>query len=508
MKRIIPVALSAFILLTSMASPRSYPAAVEAALKEAGSNRPELQKAIDYFKKSGDPLKLKAIYFLIANMDIHSTEDYYWVDKAGQKVAFNEFDYPTFDAAVKAFDKIKAAHPGIHPKPVVLKDIQVIKADFLIKNVESAFAEWQSNPIRVPFDAFCEYILPYRVDVEPLQDWREVYHKKFKWIAEEERSKGLDKTLEYAAIDYNSWFWNTYGREERKEPLLRLGALQLLFRKKGPCEDIADLEVFTLRSQGIAAAFDYIPYWATSTGSHFMNTAFDGNMHPIPFDAARTPALNSKLEREPSKVLRITYSKQADVVATREPEANIPPGFLRNRNYIDVTNEYWPVTDVSCKLFPIARQPKTVYVTVLNNLHWQPTWWAPVSHGTAAFKNMCRGAVFLPVYYINGKIVPAGYPIAEGYHNELVLKPDLSHRRKVRIADEEKYLIIKPFIKYSLYYWDGGWKLLGVQRSFITLPSLQFANVPRNALLLLVPENSNQKQRPFIITDDGKRVWW
>jgi hypothetical protein len=32
--------------------------------------------------------------------------------------------------------------------------------------------------------------------------------------------------------------------------------------------------------------------------------------------------------------------------------------------------------------------------------------------------------------------------------------------------------------------------------------------VPANALLLLIPEYSQRKERPFIMLDNGERVWW
>ena len=98
---------TALLLLGSMQMQAQHPAAVLENLVKAKSNRAELEKAITYCQNTKDPLKLKAIYFLIANMDIHSTADYYWENKEGLKVAFNELDYPDFDQATKAFDSIK-----------------------------------------------------------------------------------------------------------------------------------------------------------------------------------------------------------------------------------------------------------------------------------------------------------------------------------------------------------------------------------------------------------------
>ncbi len=486
-----------------------YPVEVEATLKKAGKNRTELEKAIIYFKKMGDPLKLKAVYFLIGNMDIHYSADYYWVDMQGNKIEYNELAYPDFGKAVIAFEDIKRKTPRLHAKSVIYQDIDYMKADFLIDNVENAFKVWKNGYAKnIPFNDFCEYILPYRASIEPLQNWHYAYQNRFEWITKMVKSKTISQTLNYVAEDQHNSFTNSWSAEYT-EPLPRLGALQLLFRKrKGPCEDIVDLELFTLRSQGIPVALDFIPYWATSTDGHFFNTVFDDKTHGIDFDVMLTPPVIERLLREPSKVLRITFSKQPGLLADFENVKNIPVGFMRTLNYIDITNKYWQTTNLNCDLMPISNQPKIAYACVFNGLRWQPTWWGRIKSNTVSFSNMSKGAVFLPAYYIDGKIKAAGYPVAEGYNHEIVLKPDLNNRRPIGINEEDKYLIFQPGKKYKLYYWDNKWLLCGEKIPVPSEKTILFENVPKNALLLLLPEYSKGKERPFMINDEGKRIWW
>jgi len=105
-----------------------YPADVEAVLKQAGKNRTELEKSISYFQKSGDPLKLNAIYFLVRNMDIHYSQNYYWADSAtGKRIDYNELNYPDFAAAVEAFERIKVQTGKVMPVSHTYKDIDSIK---------------------------------------------------------------------------------------------------------------------------------------------------------------------------------------------------------------------------------------------------------------------------------------------------------------------------------------------------------------------------------------------
>ena len=491
-------------------SSNPYPPEVEAVLKKAGKNRAELEKAITWFKKSDDPLKVKAVYFLIKNMDIHFSRNYYWADSAsGKRIEYNELNYPDFASAVTAFDEIKSKVGKVKPVPYTYKDIDSIKADYLIENVEQAFQNWKlPQAQKLSFDEFCESLLPYRISTEPLQNWRKAYQEKFKWIGDSVQGKRNEDALNYFANDLKKWFINTWNTEQRKEPLPRLGPLQLLTRKKGNCDDIAGLQVFTLRSQGYPASLEYIPFWATTSGTHYFNSTIDENKKLLPFDVSTADVKINNFSREPSKVIRFTYAKQNNVLAAKYPENSIPPGFMRRLNYKDVTAEYWETGNLKIKLFNTTVKPELAFACVFNSAGWQPTWWGKVQADSVVFSNMSKGAVYLPMYYINGKIMAAGDPVALGYTNKLALTPDLQHKRSVTIREQEKYLKLRPGKKYELYYWDKNWKLAGVQKATEGSDSLQYTNVPKNALMLLIPEYSEGKERPFIITGKNEHLWF
>jgi hypothetical protein len=498
-------------LLSQAQSSGAWPAEVQAVLAKAGDNRQELEKAIHHYQAAGDPQKLKAVYFLIASMDIHFTEDYYWEDRNGKKIAYDELQYPDINAALRAFEDIRKKNPGLHPHPYLLNDAQGVSAEFLIHNVDKAFDEWKHSAVRdISFQDFCEYILPYRISVEPLQDWRKAYEEHYAFANKKVGTEGLPATVSGVVADQKSWFTNTwYSQDTRKDPLPRLGAMQLLFRKKGPCEDIADMEVFALRSQGIPATINIVPYWATSSGSHFLNTAFDGKKNPVHFDASGgAPKVDTRFAREPGKVISITWSRQSGTLASQLDPQHIPPGFLRLANYIDVTSNYWETTDVQCSLFPATSSSSVAFAAVFNGMKWRPVWWGKVRDGAVTFGNMCKGAVFLPMYYSNGHLKPAGYPIAIGYHHQLVLMPDLHDKKTITVTQEEKHLLFRPGRKYQLYYWNNEWRSLGAKVPAPGSSSVQFDNVPAHALLLLLPEYSEGKERPFMILDDGKVQWW
>lgn len=489
----------------------SLPKNVITVIEKAGKNKIELEKVIkQYNQNTADSLKLKAAYFLIANMDIHSSVDYYWVDGTGKKIPYNEMDYPDFVTAVKAFEEIKPKYPNVKPVPFTYKDIDTIKADFLIKNIENAFEVWKRPQCKnTSFTDFCNYILPYRVGSEPLQDWRTIYKEKFEWIQDSVKGNNTEDALKYFANDFRSWFINTWNLEQRKEPLPRLGPIQLLNRKKGNCDDIGNLMVYMLRSQGYTASVECVPFWATSTGTHFFNSTFSSQGKLIPFDVSTANIKIDNFSREPSKVIRLTYARQPNVLASILPKEQIPPGFMRSENYMDVTSDYWQTSSLETPLFAIkVKSPAVAYICVFNGLKWRATWWGKIKEGKVKFDNLCKGAVFLPTYYIDGKIIPAAYPIASGYQHQLILKPNFLEARNVVIEEQEKYLKFRLDKKYTLYYWNNNWISMGEQTATSETKSLVFEKVPKNALLLLVSDYSQGKERPFIITDTQERIWF
>lgn len=508
MNRLLSVLICLMPFLVPAQSP--YPATVTAVLSQAGRNRVELEKALNYFYKQGDSLKIKAVNFMVANMDIHFSASYYWADASGKKIPFNELNYPSFQASIKAFEALKKRHPTIHPQAFIYRDIDSIKSSFIIDNIQRAFTAWQSPWAKnISFPVFCEYILPYRASVEPMENWRGIYQQKFAWINDSARNKTTEDALQYLGNDFKKWFANTYGIETRKEPLPRLGALQLLHRKKGPCEDIADWAVFALRSQGFPVTNDMVTYWATSSGGHFFNSTLNSKLQPIRFDISTATVRMTSFAREPAKVIRTTYGKQPNTLASLVPASAIPDGFMRTINYKDVTGEYWATQNLACNIFALPGRPPVSYACVYNSGDWRPTWWGRNNNNnTVTFTNMSKGAVYLPSWYINGKIIPAGYPVALGYNDISVLAPDTVHRRRIVLQEQASYLFFQPGKKYRLYYWNNAWELLEEKKATPATKTMAFERVPANALLLLVPEYTHNKERPFTITNEGQRRWW
>lgn len=403
----------------------NYSDAVQAALNQT-TNGPELEKALQYFYKKGNDIEIKSINFLIENMPIHSSSNYYWADENSHKIEYNELSYRTFKEAIQAFEVLKKKFGRLHPVAFTYKDIDSITSDLLIENILLALKRNGENAKNMrDEEEFLEYVLPYRASIEPLQNWRKTYSEKFSKLINAQDP--LDSQILSIGKNIKGWFTNSYKIENRGEPLPRLGALQLLTRQKGACEDIAGLAAFIARSQGYAAAVDFVPAWATASGVHFLNYINISPKVKHHYDAADGYLLDT-LAREPAKVLRTTYSIQHKTIAYQlhNDTSLIPDNFMRLENYKDVTEEYWQTSDVTTHLFkPRSIVPQVAYLNVWNSAKWKPVWFAMLQNtGGAIFSNMCKGVVYLPSYYINGKMIPASWPIINGYNYVKILRPD------------------------------------------------------------------------------------
>lgn len=173
------IAMSCVLTGWTFRSNVKYSSEIETALNKAGANRTELEKALRYFIEKDDQQMLQALYFLIRNMDIHYTETYVLKDTLGNSLPFCEFDYPDIASAIAAIDSMHAFYGGLVFKDTIIEDLKSLKGKYLIDNVNQAFEVWRSSHFKdIPFEDFCEYILPYRVTVEPLEAWRETYRQK------------------------------------------------------------------------------------------------------------------------------------------------------------------------------------------------------------------------------------------------------------------------------------------------------------------------------------------
>ncbi len=397
--------LSIPLFLTSIANSQSL---VEA-FASAGANMRQLQLTLDYYKNLHDNEKYRAATFLIENMPIHQSIGYTWVDSNGKTVHFSEFDYADADEARIAFKKLTDTL-RLKPRRRIVKDVKIITSEYLIRQIDMAFTEWNQNPWSqtYSFEIFCEYILPYRSLVESLEEWREDYHFMVKNAPDraEFKSDPVDVCTQvlYELKDFT--FVN-----KRPDPTPILSPQQMLFRRQGSCPDLANLAVLASRAIGIAATFDFTPHYAASSNRHYWNTVIDAQGRHIPFNSN---AVSSKEDFLPytynvnrkrlAKVFRKTYSIQKEALASQVKSALIPTGFLQDKNLKDVTSEY-----VRTGAIKIDAKPQHIdqvpYAFVFNLGKWKVIDWGSLQSDQFVFENLGVDIVYLSGAYNNKRYV-------------------------------------------------------------------------------------------------------
>ncbi len=239
---------------------------LEYALQFADSNRGELEKVLAHYKDSGQ--KYDAARFLIENMP-----QYY--ERRGMSVDSGKAALATVDSTGMVLPELvrQWGHPDMQALEKVY-DAHMVTADFLIRNIDYAFDSWKQRPWNkyLPFDDFCELILPYRIDDEPLEEWRELYGKRYAFLLDSvykgtdvvEAAATVGRCLKEEGFEYN---WE-FG-------LPHLGASFLMNHRVGTCMDACDLTLYAMRSLGIPVAVDYYVYSSETRKGHTWNSVRD-----------------------------------------------------------------------------------------------------------------------------------------------------------------------------------------------------------------------------------------
>jgi len=499
----------------------SYPPEIAQVLDSAGNNRIELEKVLSHYAAVGDSLKLKAANFLIANMQGHSYASFVLMDSSKNEIPFNVLDYPNLETLEKAFDTLESKHGSLDFKVTKLvRDIDTIRADFLIKQVDYAFRAWREKPWakKLSFDDFCNYVLPYRGSNEPLEDWREYFWEKYKDI----QSRISDSTGPVAAArlindDIMSWF--TFNDRYYYHPTDQ-SLSEMLQNKMGRCEDMTNITIYAMRANGLAVTSDYTPAWANAGGNHAWNSILISGAKVIPFMGAERAPGDYSLQYKPAKVYRKMFSEQKNNLVFQPRKQPKIPGWLAGKNYIDVTSDYVPVQHTTVTFEKeVPDSVDIAYLCVFNSGEWRPVAWARIENDhaikSAFFTYIGTGVVCLPAFYLNEKVVPCLPPLVLlGGYEQREFRPAESLTVSMSLVatnpPKENEPIpgsiqLVPGLEYELFYWSDGWQSAG--KNTAGTEPLVFDNVPSGCLYWLVTAGSDKEERIFSY-DNGKQVWW
>lgn len=397
------------LLLGSCRMPTPTPG-VEEALSKAGSNRSELFQVIKHYQKGTDSLKLKAALFLIENMtDKHyftgqAVDEYYTFIDSVYQIRQQEYDIPAI------YDEFKKKAKYLKEKPTINQDAQTLSADYLIENIEDAFAVWNRPWNRhLNFEEFCEFILPYRVGSEIPENWRQLYRERFEPILQSDTIR----TAVQACTALNN--------ELIKLPIhiattsvlpIDLRPSTLANIKFGLCGDYANLALFAMRASGIPVAIEIVPHWGRGNNSHVFNVVYDNDHTLHDFSGAeQNPDEHLiRFKNEIPKVYRKTFGRQGHSLAMLQGNEDIPP-FFKNAYLTDITGNYSFIgaKDITIPL-PDKTNRKFAYLCVFDPKGWTPVGWGNIIEEKVQFQAVGPNIVYHAALYANDKLELVGNP--------------------------------------------------------------------------------------------------
>ena len=375
MRKIILLYIISFVLFSCS----QYPNEVKPTLEQAGDNKKELEKVLDFYKtNTKDSLKYKAAIFLIKNMIYHQS---FKQIKEFEK-AFDSIEkYPKNDLRIEVFEKIlDSVSKKINPNIQIIADSKCVTSKYLIKNIELSFWAWNKieKKKRASFNDFCNYILPYKNSDEPIEfDTRERLIKKYSWVYKElENGASFHTIVDSVCKD----FGHKHMGEIRKYYPVPLSVGYIEKSRLGLCDDGVNYLVNVFRSLGIFCAKDMLPHWGNhhSSGHSWIYLKYGSEEYHKDITENIDLKIKYKGESLP-KVYRITYNKQEEFSEFGK----------------DVTSEYVPTVNITIE-------------NVLNSDYTQPVLcvfdksreWVPIATGTYNNKKQVYKNIGINVPYM------------------------------------------------------------------------------------------------------------
>ncbi len=481
----------------------AYQGGLDAALEEAGSNRAELETFLARYAQ-GDAQKRDAARFLVGNMAGKGYSLLRFFDAEKQEVPFEALCYPNYQEALSAFRELEKQHGQLHYNVKSRTfDTKTVSAAFLTQHLEDAFRAWKTRPWAqdVTFETFRDWILPYRGNKEPAENWRTELMARYDGYAQ----KGERDPLRAGAyIQEDIGRWATFDEIFYLHPTDQ-GWSEIKRTRKGRCGDLSNLINYALRANAVPCAIDYTPSWADVNNNHAWNVLLN------PQGRGSDP-----VGQRAAKVYRQTFAPQADSLADRKGDGEELPRWLASRYYLDVSEQYFTPHRVAVAFdVPAPKTSKHAYLCVFNTGNWAPIQWGTMRNGGASFEAMNAGLLYLPAYYASDKVVPAADPfLLESNGRKRWLRPSDTFQTMTlyasdRVGDsyrnEERKVSLRAGATYRLQLWEkGDWRTVGQARA--TDRPLRFVKVPSGALYRLIESEGHREERPFTYEEDVQ-VW-
>lgn len=454
---------------------------LEKVLRMAGTNRAELEKVLLYCKN--DELKYRSAVYLIKNMPGHFS------------YSLSGEDELLKNGLAKMYKVGRVSSEGLMSNIKCnrrkLYDVENITSSFLNENIDAAVTAYRERPWNrtLPFEDFCELLLPYRVGTEPLQSWRSQYKEKYSYILDS-LYLGSDP-IEAVNSVYNSLNGQLFMYYPSFN-LPNLGPEFFMENRIGGCREICDFTLYLLRALGLPVATDFY----NQQNIHSWNVVRDINGEYVQFLFDRfggNEAVRGGGDgRTKGKVWRQHFSSPY---------------------VIDVTSDYFPenVYKVKCCLGLPGRR---VGLGMFVNAHWYSVFQGVSSVNSVSYYNIEPGTVYIAIDEQNKTI---SYPFVPQFDGAIsYFEPDVKKLRNVVV---KRKLRVTNYLRSRMKEVDGTtlWGLdddsgvmdhLGSLYSSISNDEVLDVNGGEYDYLIIKPNQSGYVclAELMVISDDGSIV--
>ena len=416
------LALSAFLLTAVFTIGCSKHSPVADVLDSAGSNRTELEAVLNHYRNvDNNPQKLRAAEFLIENMPAHysyaGTQIYEYYDYAARILANKSLSPEQQRDSLLFITDLKYRDLPSHTVP----DAQIIKADYLIKNIDTSYDGWVNNDwaSQSTFDEYLEWLLPYKaIELQELDAWRDTLLAHF--------GKGLENPIKND-VEYNTTIAvadmlrnDAYNGLHRYGLYTRAG-LPLLSAHLQACQTYGDIPdyaltaVLVMRSASVPAVLDETPVGSRGTAATSWYVIYSDRGEELTSEWDFSTMIGGSFfpyERGP-KVYRNTYAINPERWEYRQKAKYQYPFELGKK---DVTAKYFLTSNLAIPIDKgILKQVKDKYVYIASAVRndekpWQIVDFGVLKHGKATFHDMGREVLYQIQGYDGNKLIPISEP--------------------------------------------------------------------------------------------------
>ena len=416
------LALLTCLLMTVLSVDCTHQPSIADVLDSAGPNRSELEAVLSHYKTNdNNPQKLQAAEFLIKNMPAHYSYAgdaiYEYYEYAAGILADKSLSQEQQRDSLLSITDLKYRDLPDH----TVSDAQVIKADFLIKNIDTSYDRWVNCDWarQITFDEYLEWLLPYKaIELQELDAWRDTLLAHF--------GKGLEHPIKND-VEYNTTIaiadmlrndayhgLNRYGLYTRAGLPLLSAHLQAA-QTYGDIPDYALTAVLVFRSAGVPAVWDETPVGSRGTAATRWYTIISDRGEQLNSEWDFATMIGGSFfpyERGP-KVYRNTYAINPDRWEYRQKAKYQYPFELGRK---DVTSQYFLVSNIAIPIDKeVKKQIKDKYVYIASAVRseekpWQIVDFGVIKHGKATFHDMGREVLYQIQGYNGETLIPISEP--------------------------------------------------------------------------------------------------